>query len=143
MYIMGHPMGYVDKAKEQVWKPRATMVADAIRHLRRHAAATSAPGLGLHPRHICAGTLRRDSGSTRATSAPGLGTTRATSAPGLGSPLRHLRRDWAQPLPHLGRDWARPCDIWAGTGLAPCHICAGTGRMQGACAVADRRRQPQ
>ncbi len=70
MYIMGHPMGYVDKAKEQVWKPRATMVADAIRHLRRHAAATSAPGLGLHPRHICAGTRL----------------TPATSAPGMGSP---------------------------------------------------------
>ena len=43
--------------------------------------ATSAPGLGSPPCHLCTGT----------------GLIPPTSAPGLGSPLSHLRRDWAHP----------------------------------------------
>jgi hypothetical protein len=110
--------------------------------------ATSAPGRGSPPCHICIGTglalmphLHQGLGSpschicTRDWARPMPHLLRdgarphATSAPGRGSPSCHIcTRTRLAPMPHLHQDGARPHATSApGRGLPPCHICAGTG----------------
>jgi hypothetical protein len=70
-----------ESIKQKVRPPSAAAACAALRDGIN--PATSAPGLGLAPSHICTGTW--------------------------ATPLPRLHRDWASPFPHLRRDRARPC----------------------------------
>jgi len=96
-------------------RKHAPLHADVRRRLGRitaaipdaHTLATSAPGPGSHPLHVCAGT-----GLTPCHICAGVGLTPCPHlARARGSPMPHLRRDRARSArSHLARArTARPC----------------------------------
>ena len=98
-------------------RPMPTALADGV-------GPVGSTGMeGMFRRSLCAALCRSRkssngrqtrSSTTRATSAPGLGSPRQNQHRGLGSPRPHLHRDCA-PFPRLHRDWAHRCHSCTGT----------------------------